>query len=473
LLFLFLYLATGTLWKSWLAAFFFALHPLHVESVAWIAERKDVLSTFFFMLTLLSYYRYCKRPSLHRYGLVILFFVLGLSSKAMLVSVPFLLLFLDYWPLKRYSFNPQEVKSHKERFTSALVLLREKIPFFLMAIVFSIITIYSQKTGGAVVSQIIHPLTFRMANALTTYVAYIGKMFFPYDLAALYPFPSSISAAKTLSAAFLLLGLTWLAIKLRKTMPYVISGWFWYTVSLFPVIGLIQVGPQAMADRFTYIPLIGLFILCVWAFHEIAAYLRINRIFISIAAGLIIFIYSALCWQQISHWQDTYTLFTRALSVTENNYVAHAGLGNLFSKQGKLEDAADHFHSALKIAPGYKTAHIGYGITLAKMQRLPAAEFHFKKALEIDPDFTPAHYNLGLSLYRREIMPEAAYHFEQALQLQPDHPKAHYYLGNILAHQGKIHSAIVHFQKALEILPHDARIQKNLERARATLRKVD
>ncbi len=472
LLFLFLYLTTGTVWKSWFAAFFFALHPLHIESVAWVAERKDVMSTFFFMLTLLSYYRYCQKPSLIRYWLVLLLFFLGLSSKAMLVSVPFLLLFLDYWPFGS-NVTQKEAKSHKEHFTSALILIREKIPFFLLAILFSIITIYSQKTGGAVVSQAIHPVTFRIANALTSYVTYIGKMFFPYDLAVLYPFPSSIPAAKVLAAAFLLLGITWLAIQFRKAMPYVVTGWFWYIVSLLPVIGLIQVGPQAMADRFTYIPLIGLFMACVWAFHDIAAHLRLNRIFTHMVVFLLALFYSILCWQQISYWQDTYTLINRALRVTENNYVAHAGLGNLFSKQGKLEDAAHHFHSALKIAPGYKTAHIGYGITLAKMQRLPEAEFHFKKALEIDPDFTPAHYNLGLSLYRRGIMFEAADHFEQALQLQQDHPKAHYYLGNILAHQGKIPAAIVHFQKALEILPHDPRILENLERAKASLRKVD
>jgi len=472
LLFLFLHLTTQTVWRSWFVAFFFALHPLHIESVAWVAERKDVLSTFFFMLTLLSYYWYIKKPSLRQYALIILLFILSLSSKAMLVSVPFLLLFLDYWPFGRYNLTPLRDMT-REHFKTALLLLKEKVPFFIIAFFFSILTIFTQKTGGAVVSQAIHPIGMRIANALTSYVTYIGKMFFPYDLAVLYPFPSSISTAKAWAAALLLLAITWIVLKLRKTRPYMAFGWFWYTVSIFPVIGLVQVGPQAMADRFTYIPLIGLFITCVWGFHEITAHLRLKKIFISLTAFLIILFYSTLCWQQVSYWKDTFTLFKQALAVTENNYVAHAGLGNLFSKQGKLEEAADHFRSALEIAPGYKTAHIGYGITLAKMQRMQEAETHFRKALEIDTTFTTAHFNLGLTLYKKQQLATAAHHFEQVLLQQPDHPKAHYYLGNILAHQGKKTEAIMHFHKALALLPNDQRIKENLEKAKMIRRKVD
>jgi Tfp pilus assembly protein PilF len=441
--------------------------------VAWIAERKDVLSTFFFMLILLSYYWYTQKPTLLKYLLIIVLFILGLSSKAMLVSVPFLLLFLDYWPTGRYGLAFQNNTSKRENFKTALLLLREKIPLLIVSLIFSIITIVTQKTGGAVVSQTIHPLDLRIINAVTSYVTYIRKMFFPYDLTVLYPFPSSISAAKVISSAFLLLAITWITIKMRKTRPYIAFGWFWYTVSIFPVIGLVQVGPQAMADRFTYIPLIGLFIICVWGFHEIATLFSIKKIFISIVTILIILVYSTLCWKQVSYWKEPLTLFTQALSVTENNYVAHTMLGSSFSEKGKIKKAADHFLTALKIAPGYKSAHVGYGITLAKMQRMQEAEFHFKEALNIDPHSAAAHFNLGLILYKRRSYNEAAYHFTQVLQQRPNHPKAHFYLANILAEQGKMNEAIYHYKSALSILPNDQRIQENLKRAEEVLRKID
>jgi tetratricopeptide (TPR) repeat protein len=473
LLFLFLHLATKTMWRSWFVAFFFALHPLHVESVAWIAERKDVLSTFFFMLILLSYYWYTQKPSLQRYLLIIVLFILGLSSKAMLVSVPFLLLLLDYWPTGRYGLASVNNTSKREDFRTAFDLMKEKIPLLFVAMIFSIITIFTQKTGGAVVSQAIHPIDLRITNAVTSYVIYIRKMFFPYDLAVLYPFPSSISTAKVLSAAFLLLAITWFIIKMRKTRPYTTLGWFWYTASIFPVIGLIQVGPQAMADRFTYIPLIGLFIICVWGFYEITTLLSIKKTFLAISAILVILFYSTLTWKQISYWKDPLTLFTHTLSVTENNYVAHTILGTSFSEQGEIKKAADHFLTALEIAPGYKSAHVGYGITLAKMQRMQEAESHFREALNIDPHSATVHFNLGLALYKRQIIDEAAYHFTQVLQQHPDHPKAHFYLANILAEQGKMTEAISHYKIALSILPDDHRIQKNLKRAEAILRKVD
>lgn len=250
-------------------------------------------------------------------------------------------------------------------------------------------------------------------------------------------------------------------------------GWLWYTVSLLPVIGLVQVGPQAMADRFTYIPLIGLFIACVWGFYEITTFLRPPKIILVITAFLIILFYSALCFKQLSFWQNPITLFTQTLKITENNYVAHTVLGGVFSKQGKLKEAETNYHSALKIAPGYISAHLGYGITLAKMHRLQEAEFHFKEALKINPNITAAHFNLGLSFYKKLRIDEAAYHFNQVLLQQPNNPKAHFYLGNILAEQGKMSAAIVHYKNALSVLGKDENIQKNLKRAEAVLRKVN
>ncbi len=474
LLFLFLHRTTKAAWKSWLVALFFALHPLHIESVAWIAERKDVLSTFFLMLVLYSYSWYTQKKSLQRYLSVVLFFVLGLSSKSMLVSIPFILLLIDYWPLKRLAShdNSRENTEINQRLSAGQLLL-EKVPLFILTFLFSALTIITQKSGGALVSQEIHPFDMRITNALVSYIKYIGKMFLPLKLAVLYPFPESISFFKVASASVVLVAITALAIRLITRRPYLAVGWTWYIISIFPVIGLVQVGPQAMADRFAYIPMIGIYIACVWGCSDMAKHLKIKSPVIAVMICAIVIFYSLVSWNQLSRWKNTYTLFSHTLGITENNYVAHAGIGMFLSKQGKLDEAAFHLKKAIEIAPGYKSAHNGYGITLAKMQRMAEAETHFAKALEIDPDFTSAHFNLGLALYRRNQLEEAALHFISVLDNEPLHPMAHFYLGNILAEHGDLTRAISHYQKALQILPGNRKIQENLTRAQTSRRMVD
>ncbi|UCD66733.1 MAG: tetratricopeptide repeat protein, partial [Deltaproteobacteria bacterium] len=471
LLFLFLQNATRAIWKSWFVALFFALHPLHIESVAWIAERKDVLSTFFFMLILLSYKRYARMPSLKNYLPVMLFFILGLSTKAMLVSVPFLLLLMDYWPLNRFKGKPLWKKDQAHKDFGIMSLLKEKVPLFLITVFFCGLTIYTQKVGGAVVSQEIHPINMRIANAFVAYISYIGKMFFPVNLAVLYPFPKSISFINVIISIILLLLITVAAIKSLSSKPYFIIGWFWFIISIFPVIGLVQVGPQAMADRFTYIPLIGLFIICVWGGAALGVNLKIKNTVLWTISLFIIFIYAYISWIQISLWQNTFTLFSHTLRVTKDNYVAHALIGMHFSKHGQFVKAIGHLQKALEIAPGYKTAHNGFGITLGKMQRYKEAGFHFREALSIDPNFIIAHYNLGLSLYKQKKIDESATHFRKVLDLQPDHPKANFFLGNILAGQGQMAAAVFHFKKASSALPNDKKIKENLLRAESYLRK--
>jgi tetratricopeptide (TPR) repeat protein len=473
LLFLFLHLATQTVGRSWFVAFLFALHPLHVESVAWVAERKDVLSTMFLMLALLGYFWYTRKPSLQKYLLTLLSFILGLSAKAMLVSLPLLLLFLDFWPLQRFPPAPPGEKATTPSQKTISFLLAEKIPFFLIALLFSIVTVLTQKSGGAVVSQVIHPLAMRGANGLISYLVYIKKMFVPLDLAVLYPFPATIPAGRALAAGLILLAISWAAFTVRYKKPYILFGWLWYGISIFPVIGLVQVGPQAMADRFTYIPMIGLFITCVWGFHEMAHFFRYRKFLLTGLSLLVILFLSVLCWRQIAYWKDSFTLFSHTISVTENNYVAHTMLGNIYSARGDLPEAAGHFIKALEIAPGYKSAHMGYGITLAKMKNLPAAESHLLEALSLDPASVSAHYNLGLLFYKQQRIAEAVHHFTRVLELQPLHPKAHFYFGNILAEQGNFSDAVAHYRRALTVLPNDRRIQNNLKRAAADLRKVE
>lgn len=473
LLFLFLRRATDNTWKSWIVALLFALHPLHIESVAWIAERKDVLSTFFLMLLLISYHRYVTVRSLPRYLLVFLFFVMGLSAKAMLVSVPLILLLLDYWPFNRLEIKAETGGNRENMWAAFGQLSLEKLPFVLVTILFCGLTLFTQKTGGALVSQEIHPLNMRLANALVSYISYIGKMFLPVKLAVLYPFPESISFLKAITALAVIVAITVIAIRLFAKMPYLFTGWLWYMIAIFPVIGLVQVGPQAMADRFTYIPLIGIYIACVWACADLAAFWQIRRAVIVLSACAIFIFYTVISWNQLSRWQNTLTLFSHTLKVTENNYVAHAGLGMFLSKQGKLADAAHHLKRSLEIAPGYKSAHNGYGITLAKMQRLPEAGYHFSRALEIDPHFTSAHFNLGFALYRRAQLEEAARHFAFVIESEPLHPMAHFYLGNILAEHGDMTGAISHYRQALKIVPDDRRIRENLLKAQTTRRMRD
>jgi Flp pilus assembly protein TadD len=472
LLFFLLKIMTGSQWKSWFVAAFFALHPLHVESVAWIAERKDVLSTTFLMLTLLSYISFVKKSSRSSYVFMTLCFTMGLMSKAMLVSLPILLLLFDYWPLNRFQLDYSLHAAHSHKNTPILALLKEKVPLFFIAVIFSCLTIFSQKAGGAIVSQTIHPISYRLANAVVSYGAYIGKMIYPFNLAVVYPFAESIALWKTIFIAVVLVIFSAITLKAATKYPYVAMGWFWYLVTLIPVIGIIQVGPQSMADRFTYIPLIGLYIVIVWSIDETINSMRLPKFTGGIAAFLVIACLSLISWHQLGYWQNSYTLFSRALQVTENNYVAHSNLGVYLIKKGKTEEATNHLRKALEIAPGYKTAHNSLGIALAKDGKLEEALDSFSMALQIDPDFANAHYNMGLALVKMGKLNEAAVHFSETLKQHPFNPKANYYLGSILAEQGELNKAVEHFKRALEIRPNDPRTQENLKRALTTSRKT-
>ena len=471
LLFVVLRQMTGKLWRSGFVAALFAFHPLHVESVAWVAERKDVLSAFFWMLTMWAYVRYAERPGLNRYLLVLLWFVLGLLSKPMLVTLPFVLLLVDYWPLGRFQFGQpsghHKLSTHNSKDTGdqrsfALRLVLEKVPFFALAAVSSFLTFFAQQKAGAVASSEIRPLSMRIANALASYVSYIGKMIWPYRLAVFYPYPETFPMWQVAGAGLLLGCVSFLVILAARRRSYLMVGWLWYLGTLVPVIGLVQVGEQAMADRYTYVPLIGLFVIIAMGVPDILAGWRYRRIGMAIPAGLLLSILMIVTWLQLRYWQNGVTLFEHSLEVTANNSLSQCSLGVALVQQGKNQEAISHFAEALRIKPDYAEAQYNLGVALSDQGKTQEAIDHYSEALRIKPDSAEAHYNLGVTLAQQGKSQEAVGHFTKALQIKPDYANAHNNLGIALADQGKTQEAIAHYTEALRIDPNNAYAHNNL-----------
>ena len=482
LLFLVLKRMTGRLWMSGFIAALFALHPLHVESVAWVAERKDVLSTFFWMLTMWAYVHYVERPRLNRYLLVLLCFTLGLSSKPMLVTLPFVLLLLDYWPLGRFQFgqlsgnsklSTSKLISSSDQRSVALRLVWEKAPFFLLSGLSSILTIFAAQRAGAVASLEYHPFESRFANALVSYVSYIEKMIWPHHLAVFYPHPEAFPIWKVVGAGLLLGCLTVLAIRAARKRPYLVVGWLWYLGTLVPVIGLMQAGSQAMADRFTYVPLIGLFIMIVWGVQDILAGWRYRRVALSILAGVILLILMMVTRFQVKHWQNDVTLFTHTLDVTVNNALSRNNLGAALFRQGKYQEAIVHYTEALRIDPRNALARNGLGVALARQGRYQESVDHWKEVLRIKPDFADAHNNLGNTLVNLGKYQEAIAHYNEALRIKPDNANAHNNLGGALRRLGRHEEAIAHFTEALKIKSDYAEAHGNLGNIFTELGRVE
>jgi len=430
-------------WKSAFVAALFSFHPLHTESVAWISERKDLLSTFFWLLTMWAYCRYVECPGKIRYTSALFFFILGLMAKPMLVTLPFVLLLIDYWPLKRAYLE----KSHMK----ALVL--EKTPFFVLSAASCAVTLYTQQMGGAVAPFTVFSLDLRIANALVSYVSYIGKTIYPFNLAILYPHPRAIPEWQTAGACLLLLIATFLAIRNIERFPWLLTGWLWYLGTLVPVIGLVQVGDQAMADRYTYIPLIGLFIIVAWSVPKLVSRWRYKQYGLKIIASAFLLILTTITLRQLSYWKDNITLYEHTLGVTSNNHVAHYNLGIAFADQGLLVEAVTHYYEALKINPGIPEAHCALGLILMDHGRLNAAKGHFYQALRINPNYAEAHNNLGIALFKQGNIVEAMRYYCAALRIKPEFASAHNNLANVLKEQGKIAEAINHYSEALRIKP--------------------
>jgi tetratricopeptide (TPR) repeat protein len=463
LLFLVFHRMTHAVWKSAFVAALFALHPLHVESVAWASERKDVLSTLFWILTMGAYASYVEAPGAKRYLLVLVCFVLGLMAKPMLVALPFVLLLLDYWPLGRWRFKPMahahppqvedltHIKDQGKRVTHLLV---EKGPLLVFAVAFSIVAFLAQEHGGATKSFASFPMEVRVANALLSYVGYMGKMLWPKNLAVFYPHPGiTVTMWQAAMAGLLLAALSVLTIRLAKGRPYLPVGWLWYLGTLVPVIGLVQVGDHSMADRYTYVPLIGLFIVMAWGLPDMLARWPHQRAALAtLTAGLLAAL--VICSRlQVRYWQDSITLFQHALCVAPDNPPAHTNLGVAFAGQGEVEKAIWHYAEALRIEPNYLEARINLGGALAGQGKFDEAIAQYEKALHIKPDFADAHYNLGNALVRHGRLADAIGHYSEALRIRPGDAEAHNNLAIALAAEGRRTEAMAHFRQALRIEP--------------------
>lgn len=479
LLFIVLRQMTGAVWQSAFVAAAFALHPLHIESVAWISERKDMLSSFFWIFTMGAYCRYIKNPKTSRYLLTIIFFVFGLMSKPMVVTLPFVLLLLDYWPLNRLDIKNKWQIYH---------LIIEKIPFFILAAVSSVVTFIVQRSAGAVREIEVVPFMTRAANAVISYVKYIEKMFVPARLAAFYPYPAKIPPVwQILAAALLLLLITILVIRLAARYKYLLVGWFWYLGTLVPVIGLVLVGDQAMADRYTYVPLTGLFIIIAWTANDLLAKSHYRKAILSFLTLAIISTLFVCAFFQTRHWRNSQSLFEHAMKVTDRNYLAYNNLGLVMIQQGKINEAIDHFRHSLLIKPDYieainnlafvysrlgltaeamaaskraieiKPQYGGAYCNLARayndLNQPSNAIYACKKALSINPDFAEAYCNLGVAYGKLNKSVEATESFGKAIKLKPGFTEAYYNLGAIYAQLGRFENAIDTLKQAVRTKP--------------------
>ena len=402
---------TGSSWRSGFVAGLFALHPLHVESVAWVSERKDVLSTCFWMLTIGAYVRYVDQPNRWRYLATLGLYALGLMAKPMVVTLPFVLLLLDYWPLGRTQWAKPATGERIQAPPSQL--LKEKLPFLVLTAMSCAVTYWAQQSGEAVMALTSLPLGRRIGNALLSYVGYMGRTFWPTGLAAYYPLPTTLSVTSVIAAGAGLVGITATVIRQARRRPWFATGWFWYLGTLVPVIGLVQVGAQSMADRYTYIPLIGLFLMLAWSLPEHAMKHQIGKVVPCIVAAAALAVCAVMSGIQVRYWKDSETLFRHALSVTRDNWLAQFNLAQALEKAGKQEEAIEHYQEVLRIKPRDVTARYNLAGTLARLGRVPEAIVQWEEVLLIKPDYAEVHYNLGFASARAGNLGEAITHFSK------------------------------------------------------------
>ena len=472
LVFWFLFRTTHARWPSALVAALFALHPLHVESVAWAAERKDTLSTFFGLLSLIAYARYAEARSNGRYAWTAITLALGLLAKPMLVTWPFVMLLLDYWPLRRLR-DPTASEhrwgaSHREAATGIWPLLREKLPLFALVAASAVITSLAQSHGGTVRTFQEFPITLRLANALASYVKYVLLAFWPNDLAVYYPYTTAgIPAWQITCAAFLLIGITAFCFFQWKIRPYFVVGWLWFLGTLVPVIGIVQVGGQTMADRYFYIPSIGLFIVIAFGLADIARSWRVAPSLRTGIAVVVLLILATLTNAQIHRWSDSFTLFKHTLAVTPPNLMIENDLGSALSSSGLHDEAAVHFEKALEIIPAHYDsllydALLNMGITRFYQNRLPEAIEYCQSALRLRPDAPKAHDLLGMALAMQGHGEAALDEIRHAAELAPNDADIQKDLGVTLARLGRIPESIDHFHEALRLNPYNASAHNNL-----------
>ncbi len=500
LLFLVLRDWTGRLWPSVLVAAVFAIHPLRVESVAWVTERKDVLSGLFFMLTLWAYGTYARRPfSFFRYSAVLVFFALGLMSKPMVVTMPFLLLLLDYWPLGRWTIPAAVSPSIDGKSLAtpppprvslriAARLLLEKVPLLALVAGSCIMTVVAHDAEILTTLRERYDLMWRLGTVPLSYVSYLGMFFHPVDLWLPYPRPGlELPYGKIAAAVAVLAVLTVAAVAARRKYPYLFVGWFWFVGMLVPVSGILQFGIQTKADRFTYLPLIGLCVALSWALADAFKSWRLRRPVYAVAAATILALLMGCAFRQTSHWRDDRTLWSHSLACNPNDWWAHYGLGTLHQGSGQIDKAIEYYEKAIAIEPDEPLPHYNLGVALASLNRLGEAAKAYKKTLELqpnnavamnnlgntllllgdheqamphcrkavqlDPAFAEAHFNIASILFLRGRVDEAIEECRRAIAARPDYPEAHYALGGVLAQQGRFDEAIDAYRKALEPQP--------------------
>jgi tetratricopeptide (TPR) repeat protein len=465
LLFLVLRAMTGATWRSFAVAALFGVHPSRVESVAWVAERKDVLSTLFWLLTMLAYCEYCiaskaRNPKSRLwYGVTLGLFGLGLMSKPMLVTLPFVLLLLDYWPLKRSEeFLPQSqdravTRDELKHTRPWLRLLAEKAPFFLLAAVSAAITFLVQRGAGAMKGVSALPVAWRIENAMISYCRYPGKLVAPVDLSVFYPRRVQWPMGMVVLAGVVLLGMTIAVVATRGKRPYLAVGWFWYVGALLPVIGLVQVGEQAMADRYLYVPGIGLFLMAVWGAQEFVRNWRYQVVVCSAAGVAVLLTCVVLTRRQVTFWENSQTLFEHAAAVTEGNYLADWHLGDYFAHHGMPDRAADMYRRAIASAPGCIQAYDSLGILLLGQGHIDEAISQFEEAIRRDPRHARAHGNLGVAFCQKGLTDRGIAEFREAIRLDAGYADAHYNLGIVLEAGGHADEAIAQLRLALKLQP--------------------
>ena len=466
---------TGSLWPSAFVAALFALHPLHVESVAWITERKDVLSTLFLLLTLAAYVSYVRRPGLVRYLLTVLLFTLGLLAKPMLVTLPFLLLLLDYWPLERFA-APRAVKTAAipDRRRVLYRIIIEKIPFLVLSAVSSVITFIVQKGSGAVLDVNTLSLQKGVANAFLSYAKYIGKMFWPQNLAVFYPLDiADIPLWQIVLCVLLLLVISIFAVRFGRKHRYLPVGWFWFVGTLIPVIGLVQSGAQSLADRYTYISLTGLFIIIAFGADRLTAKWNYRKYFLSLLAAVVLGAASVCTSLQLKFWQNSITLFQRAVDVTSNNFLIYNNFANVLGKMGKLNQSLEYLNKALALRPNSAEIHNNLGNAFRELGKVDQAIEHYKEAVKYKPDLADAHFNLGIALSKKGNFNEAVAEYQKALAIEPANADTLSELGLVYAQQGKLDQAFDCYNKAIVIEPANIIAHGRLGLALAEQGKID
>jgi protein O-mannosyl-transferase len=452
LLFLVLARMTKGVWQSAFIAGLFALHPLHVESVAWIAERKDVLSTLFWLLTMLAYARYVERPSAGRYIAVLVLFAAGLMAKPMLVTLPFVLLLLDYWPLGRFSSPGFSVKG----------VLLEKLPLLILSIVSSVVTFIFQQRGGAVVESNKILLDERVLNAVVSYLAYLGKMVWPVNLVALYPHPiDTIPVSRAVISGVVLVLITIFVVYHARRYKYLLVGWFWYLGTLVPVIGIVQVGAQAMADRYTYVPLIGIFIIIAFGTEELLKEKPFRKIVLGVLAGVSLSACAVVASGQLKYWKDSLSLFEHTLNVVTDSPIMENNYANILMDKGRPGEAVTYLSMALKLRPDSPEIHNNYGNALRDTGKMDEAIEHYKIAFKLNPDFKLARYNLGLALAKKGDYEGALEQYRLYAGTAADLADIRQGLATELVKDGKINDAVNKFQQALIVKPDSTEFLSN------------